>query len=105
MIGNLHRTVFFAFLLGTASVSAAANAQTLALVGGRVYTSPDAAPLLDTVILTSGGIITAIGTRSEIQLPNDARVIDCTAKTVVAGFWNSHVHFTPAIWKSICRTC
>jgi imidazolonepropionase-like amidohydrolase len=100
MIGNLHRTVLFAFLLGAASVSAAANAQTLALVGGRVYTSPDAAPLLDTVILTSGGIITAIGTRSEIQLPNDARVIDCTAKTVVAGFWNSHVHFTQAIWKN-----
>ena len=26
--------------------------------------------------------------------------IDCTGKTVVAGFWNSHVHFTQAVWKN-----
>jgi imidazolonepropionase-like amidohydrolase len=100
MIGNLRSTVFFAFLLGAASVSVAASAQTLALVGGRVYTSPDSAPLLDAVVLASGGVISAIGSRSEIQLPNDARVIDCTGKTIVAGFWNSHVHFTQAVWKS-----
>jgi imidazolonepropionase-like amidohydrolase len=101
MIGNLRRTALFFFLFSAAaSVSVAANAQTLALVGGRVYKSPDAAPLLDAVVLTSGGVIIAIGNRSEIQLPNDARVIDCTGKTVVAGFWNSHVHFTQAIWKN-----
>jgi imidazolonepropionase-like amidohydrolase len=27
-------------------------------------------------------------------------VIDCTGKTIVAGFWNSHVHFTEAAWKN-----
>ncbi|MBR1153193.1 amidohydrolase family protein [Bradyrhizobium sp. JYMT SZCCT0428] len=26
-------------------------------------------------------------------------MIDCTGKTVVAGFWNSHVHFTEEVWK------
>ena len=36
---------------------------------------------------------------SDVQVPSDARVIDCTGKTVVAGFWNSHVHFTEAVWK------
>jgi imidazolonepropionase-like amidohydrolase len=101
MIGNLHRAALFFFLFGAAaSIGAAANAQTLALVGGRVYPSSEAAPLLDAVVLTSGGVITAIGNRSDIQLPNDARVIDCTGKTVVAGFWNSHVHFTQAVWKN-----
>jgi imidazolonepropionase-like amidohydrolase len=101
MIGNLRRTALFALLFGVAaSVSVAANAQTLALVGGRVYTSPDAAPLLDAVVLASDGVITAIGSRSEIQLPKDARVMDCTGKTVVAGFWNSHVHFTQDVWKN-----
>ena len=55
---------------------------------------------MDTVVLVSGGVITAIGSRGEIQLPNDARVIDCTGKTVVAGFWNSHVHFTQGVWKN-----
>ena len=34
-----------------------------------------------------------------MQIPSDARTIDCTGKTVVAGFWNSHVHFTQAVWK------
>jgi imidazolonepropionase-like amidohydrolase len=101
MIGNLHRTALLFVLFGAATfVSVAANAQTLALVGGRVYKSPDAAPLLDAVVLASNGTITAIGTRSEVQLPQDAGIIDCTGKTVVAGFWNSHVHFTQAVWKN-----
>jgi len=100
MIGNLLRAALFFFLFSAACFSVAANAQTLALLGGRVYPSPDAAPLLDAVVLTSSGVITAIGSRSEVQVPNDARVIDCTGKTVVAGFWNSHVHFTQAVWKN-----
>jgi imidazolonepropionase-like amidohydrolase len=100
MIGNVLRVVLFFFLFSAACFSVAANAQTLALLGGRVYPSPDAAPLLDAVVLTSGGVITAIGSGSEVQVPNDARVIDCTGKTVVAGFWNSHVHFTQAVWKN-----
>ena len=61
MIWNLFRTALFFFIFGAAaSVSVGANAQSLALVGGRVYKSPDAAPLLDAVVLTSGGAITAI---------------------------------------------
>jgi imidazolonepropionase-like amidohydrolase len=101
MIGNWLRVAFFFFLLcGATCCSAVANAQTLALVGGSVYASPDAAPLPDAVVVTSGGAITAIGSRSEIQIPPDARVIDCAGKTVVAGFWNSHVHFTQAVWKN-----
>ena len=101
MIGNLLRAALFLFLFSVAACfSFAANAQTLVLVGGRVDPSPDAAPLVDAVVVTSGGVIAAIGSRSEVQIPNDARVIDCTGKTVVAGFWNSHVHFTQAVWKN-----
>ena len=68
--------------------------------GGSVYASPEAAPLADAVVVTINGVITAIGSRSEVQIPSDARVIDCTGKTVVAGFWNSHVHFTEAVWRN-----
>ena len=101
MIGNLLRTVLFGFLLGGSwCFSATASAQTLVLLGGRVYASPDAAPLPDAVVVASGGVITAIGSRSDVRVPPDARVIDCTGKTVVAGFWNSHVHFTQAVWKN-----
>jgi imidazolonepropionase-like amidohydrolase len=101
MIRNLFPAALLVFIVGAAaSVSVGVNAQSLALVGGRVYSSPDAAPLLDAVVLTSGGAIAAIGSRSEVQIPNDAQVVDCTGKTVAAGFWNSHVHFTEAAWKN-----
>jgi imidazolonepropionase-like amidohydrolase len=101
MIGNLFRAALFHGLLAAAAgIGATATAQTLALVGGKVYASPDAAPLDDAVVLTANGIIAAIGSRSDVQIPSDARVIDCTGKTVVAGFWNSHVHFTEAVWRN-----
>jgi imidazolonepropionase-like amidohydrolase len=101
MIGNLSRVAFVILLAGgTIGFSTSASAQALVLVGGTVYASPDADPLGDAVVVTSGGVITAIGKRGEVQLPDDTQVIDCTGKTVVAGFWNSHVHFTEAVWKN-----
>jgi imidazolonepropionase-like amidohydrolase len=101
MIGNWLRVALCCFLLGGfGCFSVIADAQTLVLLGGSVYASPDAAPLPDAVIVISGGVITAIGSRRDVPVPPDARVIDCTGKTVVAGFWNSHVHFTQAVWKN-----
>ena len=81
------------------AVSPGAIAQTLVLKGGSVYASPEATPISDAVIVTSAGVITAVGRAGEVQIPPDARVIDCSGKTIVAGFWNSHVHFTEAVWK------
>jgi imidazolonepropionase-like amidohydrolase len=101
MIGNRLRVALFFFpLWGAICCNATANAQTLALVGGSVYASPDVAPLPDAVVVMSGGAITAIGSRADVQIPAEARVIDCTGKTIVAGFWNSHVHFTEAAWRN-----
>lgn len=85
------------------SSSAAAQAQRLVLKGGSVYASPEAAPLSDAVVVTSAGTITAVGRAGDIQIPADARVIDCTGKTIVAGFWNSHVHFTEAVWQNAAK--
>ncbi len=98
MIGNLLRAALFLILIG--ETCATANAQTVALTGGSVYASPEAAPLADAVIIATNGVITAIGSRSEVQIPADISVIDCTGKTIVAGFWNSHVHFTEAPWRN-----
>ncbi len=101
MIGHQFRAAFFIFLVvGAIGSSTSASAQTLVLTGGTVYASPDADPLSDAVVVTSGGVITSIGKRGEVQIPDDTQVIDCTGKTIVAGFWNSHVHFTEAAWKN-----
>ena len=82
------------------STTVAAHAQTLVLKGGSVYASPEATPISDAVIVTSAGVITAVGRAGEVPIPSDARVIDCAGKTIVAGFWNSHVHFTEVVWRS-----
>lgn len=89
-----------AFILVIFPPVTAANAETLVLKGGTVYATPGAAPLSDAAIVVSSGIITAVGPTGEVQIPADARAIDCTGRTIVAGFWNSHVHFTEAVWRT-----
>ena len=78
----------------------AAGAQALVLKGGTLYTSPEATAIQDAVVVTSAGAITAVGRAGEVQIPADARVIDCAGKTIVAGFWNSHVHFSEPVWRT-----
>src|SRR5262245_17121852 len=79
--------------------SSAQVAPTLALVGGTVYASPTTPPLRDAVVVVSGGTIAAVGSRSDVQVPQDARIIDCSGRSLTAGFWNSHVHFTEPAWR------
>jgi len=74
-------------------------APTLALVGGRVQTSPDGPVIDDGVVLVTGDTITAVGSRAEVPVPPGTFRLDCTRATVTAGFWNSHVHFTERIWN------
>jgi imidazolonepropionase-like amidohydrolase len=101
MIKHLRTTMIALIISGfVVAPGSAQNVETLALVGGTVYSSPNIAPIGNGIVVMSGGVITAVGTRSDVQLPNDARVIDCTGKTIVAGFWNSHVHFTEAAWRN-----
>jgi imidazolonepropionase-like amidohydrolase len=101
LFGNLFRAALtLGLLVSAVASSTAADAQILVLRGGSVYAWPDAAPLPDAIVVISNGAISAVGRASDVQVPPDARVIDCTGKTIVAGFWNSHVHFTEAVWKS-----
>ncbi|WP_158501544.1 amidohydrolase family protein [Vitiosangium sp. GDMCC 1.1324] len=67
---------------------------TLALVGGTIHASPEAAPIPEGVVLISAGRISAVGPRSQVEIPEGATVIDTSGQTLLAGFWNSHVHFT-----------
>jgi imidazolonepropionase-like amidohydrolase len=86
--------------LSILSPGTAAEAQVLVLKGGILYASPEATAIQDAVVVTSSGAITALGRVGEVQIPADARVIDCTGKTIVAGFWNSHVHFSEPVWRT-----
>jgi imidazolonepropionase-like amidohydrolase len=73
----------------------------LALVGGTVYVSPAEQPLRNSVVLVRDGKIAAVGTRGEVKIPNSAQLVDCSGRTITAGFWNSHVHFMERKWADI----
>jgi imidazolonepropionase-like amidohydrolase len=72
----------------------------IALTGGRVISSPDAIPIDNAIVLVESGRIVAIGPAERVTIPIDARVIDCKGLVVVAGFQNSHVHFTEEKWAN-----
>ncbi len=68
------------------------------LVGGRVYRSPTATPIDDATVVIERGRIVTVGPRAQVRVPPTARMIDCRNKVLVAGFQNSHVHFTEPHW-------
>jgi imidazolonepropionase-like amidohydrolase len=68
------------------------------LAGGRVIQSPDALPLDDAMVVIVNGRIAAVGSRDRVSIPAGATMIDCTGLVIVAGFQNSHVHFTEEKW-------
>lgn len=72
--------------------------ESLALVGGTIYPSPTDEPVRDGVVLIAGGKIAAVGSRVQVQIPRTAQILDSKGLTIVAGFWNSHVHFFERKW-------
>jgi imidazolonepropionase-like amidohydrolase len=77
----------------SARTSSATPRQTeLAIVGARIYPTPDGAPIDDGVVLVRNGRIDRVGSRGQVAVPRSARVIDAHGSVVTAGFWNSHIH-------------
>jgi imidazolonepropionase-like amidohydrolase len=64
------------------------------LAGTRIYTAPDAPPIDDGIVLIEGGRIANVAPAAAIQLPAGLPTSRCSGGVVVAGFQNSHVHFT-----------
>ena len=67
----------------------------LAIVGARIYPSPDVAPIDDGVVIVRNGQIARVGPRSKTPVPPRARLIDGHGAVLTAGFWNSHIHLMP----------
>lgn len=72
---------------------------TTALIGAKIYTAPFEDPLPDGVVLIRNGKIWKVGARGKIRIPINAKILDCTDLVVMAGFWNSHVHFMEPKWQ------
>jgi imidazolonepropionase-like amidohydrolase len=68
----------------------------LAIVGAKVYVSPDAQPLANATVVVRDGKIAAVG--PAVAVPAGATLVPCNGCVVTAGFWNAHVHFTQSKW-------
>jgi len=74
------------------------HAADIFLTGATIYASPDQPPLADSVVVIHGNRISRVGPRASVPIPKDARIVDCSGKSITAGFWNSHVHIlTPGL--------
>jgi imidazolonepropionase-like amidohydrolase len=88
---------------GTTSDIPHAASTARAYVGGTVIRSPTEPAIDDGVVLIDGTRIIAVGSRASVRIPLGATRIDCTGGTVLAGFWNSHVHFMAPEWNGAAQ--
>ncbi len=94
----------FVFLLVAVLLLSACGARppegATAIRAARLYTAPDQPPIDDAVVLFAEGRIIAAGPRDDVATRGAARLKPCDQGTLVAGFQNSHVHFTEPKWEN-----
>ena len=71
----------------------------LVLRGATIYATPEGPAIPDGVVVIRAGKIAAVGASSEVPAPPNMPVVDLAGRTVLAGFWNSHVHFEGKVWE------
>lgn len=69
-----------------------------ALVGGDVVTGLSNVAQKDMTLIIQNGQITQIGSRSAIEVPSGAKVIDVSGKTLMPGLWDMHAHSNQVQW-------
>jgi len=62
------------------------------ILGGRMIDCTGAAPVQDPVIVVDGNRIRQIGTRSTVQVPDGADILDCGTSTLIPGMLDVHLH-------------
>jgi imidazolonepropionase-like amidohydrolase len=77
--------------------------ETLVLAGATVYASPTEPPIPNGVVVVREGHIVAVGPKGTTPVPDGATVIECNGRFLVAGFQNSHVHFTEDKWSDAAK--
>jgi enamidase len=103
----LKQTIGLALAAGLASATAAAaqpnlsaetlkyvsvNAPVVALTHAKVVDGTGAAPRTGQTLILQDGMIRAYGPDASVRIPDGARVIDATGKTVIPGLVHMHEH-------------
>ncbi len=87
-----------AALAEMAGVAPVPDEAPVAYVGATVVDATGAPPLRDAVVLVSAGRITAVGSRASVRVPENARRVDVSGKTILPGLWDMHAHFQQVEW-------
>jgi imidazolonepropionase-like amidohydrolase len=74
------------------------QSKVVALVGGDIVDGLSDNTQKDMTLVIEGGKITAIGKRASIEIPQGAKVIDVTGKTLMPGLWDMHAHSNQVQW-------
>ncbi|RUO36081.1 Xaa-Pro dipeptidase [Aliidiomarina shirensis] len=69
-----------------------AQAEKIALVGGRLIDGTVAEPILRSVVLIDNGIIQQVGTVDTLPIPEGYREINMGGHDLLPGLWENHAH-------------
>ena len=64
----------------------------VAFTNVRMFDADEGRFIEGQTVVAQGGRITAVGPTASMTLPNSARMIDGTGKTLLPGIWDSHMH-------------
>ena len=78
------------------TTTASSDLPLLAIVGARLVPI-EGDPIEDGVVLARGGRIEALGAAGEIEVPQDAQVVDAAGGWVLPGLIDAHVHL--GVWE------
>lgn len=73
---------------------------TLALCNATLIADPASVPAATCTVVVEGDTIAAAGPARDVDIPPTAETLDCSGCTILAGFWNSHVHFFERKWAN-----
>lgn len=97
----------YAFGLGVAlaalCAASTAAAHDTVITAAKIYPAPGVAPIENGAVLIRDDRIVSVGPAKDVDADKKAIVIDAGGGTVMAGFWNSHVHFTEPKWTSAAK--
>jgi len=67
--------------------------RSIAITGGTLIDGTGKPPVKDSTVIIAGSKIVKVGPAAEIDIPDDAEVIDAKGNTVIPGFIDAHTHF------------
>ncbi len=93
--------VFFLSVEGVLPLPVAAQNQLIVIDGGTLIDGTGRAPVARARLVVQGNRIREVGSQEDIQIPAGAKVIDTTAKFIMPGLIDAHVHYweyLPELW-------